>query len=374
MSFEARIERVRARAEDAGVDALLVTNLTNVRYLTGFSGTNGQVLVGRDGAVFMSDPRYAARASDLVQGAEVLIYPARLTDVLVERLARAEVQRLGIEAKTMTVAARDELAAKLGGPGGRRARTPNPREQGAVEVVSTSAIVEDERRSKDAAEVALMREAARLADDAFEWILDRLTPGRTETEIALDLEMRVRRQGADDVSFDPIVGTGSLSAHIHHTPSGRALQRGDLVLLDFGAQVDGYCSDLTRTVILGEASEEHRSLYTRLLEAQAAGIAALEPGAAGAEVDRAARSVVDAAGDGDSFGHGLGHGVGLDIHEAPRLHWESRDTLAVGDVVTVEPGVYRVGWGGIRIEDCVLVTETGCEVLSSAPKKELIEL
>jgi Xaa-Pro aminopeptidase len=176
------------------------------------------------------------------------------------------------------------------------------------------------------------------------------------------------------VSFPPIVGTGPLSAHIHHTPSGRSLERGDLVLLDFGALVDGYCSDLTRTAVLGEASEEHQDLYARLLEAQAAGIAAVEPGAAGAEVDHAARSIIDAAGDGDSFGHGLGHGLGLDIHEAPRLHWESRDTLAAGDVVTVEPGVYRVGWGGIRIEDCVLVTETGCEVLSGAPKKELIEL
>jgi Xaa-Pro aminopeptidase len=358
MSFEGRIERVRSAAEDAGVDALLVTDLTNVRYLTGFSGTNGQVLVGRGDALFLSDPRYAARAADLVEGADVLIYPARLTDVLVEQLAGAEVQRLGIEAKTMTVAARDDLDAKLD----------------SVELVPTSDIVEQQRRSKDATEVASMRDAAGLADDAFEWVLDRLTPGRTEKEIALDLEMRIRTQGADTVSFAPIVGTGMLSAHIHHTPSERALQRGDLVLLDFGAQVDGYCSDLTRTVILGQASEDHRTLYARLLEAQAAGIGAIEPGAAGADVDRAARSIVEASGNGDSFGHGLGHGVGLAIHEAPRLHWQSRDTLAAGDVVTVEPGVYRAGWGGIRIEDCVLVTETGCEVLSSAPKKELIEL
>lgn len=358
MSHEARIQAVRDATERAGTDALLVTNLTNVRYLTGFSGTNGQLLVGRDAAVFFSDPRYAARAADLVQGAEIAIYPARLADVLVERLAAAGVQTLGIEAQTMTVAARDDLAGRLEG----------------VELVATRGIVEDHRRCKDVSEVEAIREAAAIADEAFGWILDRLSPGRTEREVALDLEMRIRTHGADDISFPPIVGTGPLSAHIHHTPSERTLAPGDLVLLDFGARVRGYCSDLTRTVILGPASQDHLDLYARLVEAQGAGISAIDPGVPAAEADRAARAIIDAAGDGDAFGHGLGHGVGLDIHEAPRLRWDSSDTLVAGDVVTVEPGVYRVEWGGIRIEDCVLVTETGPEVLTAAPKKELLEL
>jgi Xaa-Pro aminopeptidase len=358
MNHEARIEALRSAAQGAGVEALLVTNLTNVRYLTGFSGTNGQLLVGPDGAVFFTDPRYAARAADLVRGAEVSIYSSRLADVLIEHLAAAGVSRLGIEAQTMTVAARDDLAGRLEG----------------VELVSTSGVVEDHRRAKDESEVAAIREAAAIADDAFGWVLDRLAPGRTEKEVALDLEMRIRTHGADDISFPPIVGTGALSAHIHHTPSDRPLAPGDLVLLDFGARVRGYCSDLTRTVILGPAPDEQRELYARLLEAQASGISAIEAGVSGADVDRAARALIEAAGDGDDFGHGLGHGVGLDIHEAPRLRWDSRDTLVAGDVVTVEPGVYRVGWGGIRIEDCALVTESGCEVLTAAPRKELIEL
>jgi Xaa-Pro aminopeptidase len=358
MSHEQRIDQVRTKLTDAQVDALLVTNATNVGYLTGFTGTNGQVLVLQSDTVFFSDPRYAARAADLVRAAEVDIYPTRLTEVLPGHLERAGVSRLGFEAATMTVAERDDLADRLVG----------------VDLASTKGLVEDLRRHKDDEEVALVREAVRIADETFEWVLERLEPGRSEREIALALEIRMRERGADEASFPPIVGSGPLSSHIHHTPSDRLLERGDLVLLDFGARWRGYCSDLTRTVVLAPARDEHLETYELVLEAQGRGIEAVAVGAAGERVDAAARDVIAAAGHEAAFGHGLGHGVGLDIHEAPRLAKTSEDELRAGDVVTVEPGVYRVGQGGIRIEDCVLVTPDGGEVLGKAPKSELIEL
>lgn len=358
MDHAARITRVQAQLPDSGADGLLVTDLTNVRYLTGFSGTNGQVLISPSGAVFLTDPRYEARAGEMVSGADVVVYPARLTDVLVDHVAALGIERLAIEGVSITLSERDDLAA--GVPG--------------VELVVTKNVVETLRRTKDPDEVALIRAAVAISDEAFSWVLDRLTPGATEREIGLDLEVHMRRAGADDLAFPPIVGSGPLSAHIHHSPSDRAFEKGDLVLLDFGCRRDGYCSDLTRTIVLGPASNEQLELYDLVLRAQAAGIEGVGPGRRGADVDAAARKIVAEGGHGDRFGHGLGHGVGLDVHEAPRLHRISEDTLSIGDVVTVEPGVYLPETGGIRIEDCVLVTEEGAEVIGSAPKDRLIEL
>jgi Xaa-Pro aminopeptidase len=351
-----RIQAVRSGLTTAGIDALLVTNLTNVRYLTGFSGTNGQVLVSASGAVFFTDPRYEGKAGDMVTGAEIAIYPARLTDLLGDRLKAQSIVRLGIEG-SMTLTERDDLQSRLG-----------------LDLITTTGMVEELRRTKDASEIASIREAIRIGDEAFSWILDRLVPGAIERDIALELEVRMRKNGADGISFPPIIGSGPLSAHIHHSAGERTFEKGDLVLLDFGCTFAGYCSDLTRTVVLGGASDEQHELYALVLEAHNRGIEAVGPGVKGADVDKAARDVIDAAGYGDRFGHGLGHGVGLDIHEAPRLHRISEDTLASGDVVTVEPGVYIPGTGGVRIEDCVLVTDAGAEVLGSAPKDHLIEL
>lgn len=358
MDHTARITRVQARLSDLGTDGLLVTDLTNVRYLTGFSGTNGQVLISPNGAAFLTDPRYEARAAEMVSGADVVVYPARLTDVLADRVAALGIGSLGIEGASVTLSERDDLAA--GVPG--------------VELVVTKNVAETLRRTKDAEEIALIRAAISIAEEAFSWVLDRLVPGATEREVGLDLEFHMRGAGADELAFPPIVGSGPLSAHIHHSPSDRTFEKGDLVLLDFGCRRDGYCSDLTRTVALGSASDEQLELYDLVLAAQAAGIDAVGPGRRGADVDAAARRIVAQGGHGDHFGHGLGHGVGLDIHEAPRLHRISEDTLSAGDVVTVEPGVYLPESGGIRIEDCVLVTESGAEVLGSAPKDRLIEL
>ena len=357
MDHVGRLERLRGKLDDAGVDAFLVTNLTNVRYLTGFSGTNGQVLVTDSDAFFFTDPRYAARAGDLVSGAEVDIYPTRLTDSLKPRLEATPKKRLGVEAATMTLAQRDDLADRLQG----------------VELFAVEGAVEDLRRVKEPAEIDAIRRAVEIADDAYTWVLDRLVPGATEREVALDLEVRMRLAGADEVSFDPIVGSGPLSAHIHHTPSERAFDKGDLLLLDFGCRVDGYCSDMTRTVVLGPASDEQRKTYDTVLRAQLAGIDAVKAGVVPPEVDAAARAVVDAAGRGEDFPHGLGHGVGLDIHETPAMRLTPHALLA-SEVITIEPGIYTEGSGGIRIEDVVVVTEAGCDVLTGSPKDTLMEL
>ena len=358
MNFTARQERVRLSLESKNVDALLVTNLTNVAYLTGFTGSNGQVLVSAAGTTFFSDGRYRARAASLVQGADIQIYENKVTDLLTAKLQEISATRLGIEATTMTVAERDDFARALEG----------------IELVAVSKLVEDGRRVKEKDEVDRIREAIRISDEVFSIVTGRLAPGMTEQEVAVDIEFELRKRGAEAVSFEPIVGSGPLSAHIHHTPSVRTLEKGDLVLMDFGCKYEGYCSDMTRTVVLGPATDAQRDLYELVLTSHLAGVDAIKAGAAGVDVDQAARAVIEAAGKGESFGHGLGHGVGLDIHEDPRLSRFSKDTLRTGDVVTVEPGSYTVEWGGIRIEDIVLVTEEGVDVLTSSPKDELIEL
>jgi Xaa-Pro aminopeptidase len=356
MDYLSRLEKVRRTLGANEIDALLITNLTNVRYLTGFSGSNGQVLITDGGAWFFTDPRYAARAGDLVTGAEIVIYASGLAGTLAERLTASKVARLGIEAQTMTVADIEDLADKL-----------------PAELHPVRNAVEELRRTKEPDEVAAIQEAVRVADEAFKWVLERLVPGVSEREIALELEMRMRTTGADGISFDPIVGSGPLSAHIHHSPSERTFEKGDFVLLDFGARFDGYCSDLTRTVVLGPATDAQREQYEIVLAAQQAGIDAARAGVKGVEVDAAARAVVVEAGQGENFPHSLGHGVGLDIHEAPALKL-SEEPLRPGEVVTIEPGVYLVGHGGVRIEDDVLIEEGGARVLGSAPKDTLIEL
>lgn len=358
MNHDTRVAKLREGLAETEVDCLLVVNLDNVRYLTGFSGTNGQVLITPESALFFTDGRYRARAQQTVQAAEVVVYPDSIFALLRERLTADGIERLGIEASAMTLADHDRFAGKLEG----------------VELIATTGVVERLRRSKDEDEVALVRRAVEITDAAFEWVLDRLVSGPTEREVALELEVKMRRDGADEVSFTPIVGSGPLSAHIHHTPCDRRLERGDLVLLDFGCRVEGYCSDLTRTVCVGDASSEQKEMYATVLSAQLAGIDSVAAGVEARDADAAAREIIVAAGHSDGFAHGLGHGLGLNVHEAPRLHWSSGDTLMAGDICTVEPGIYVIGSGGIRIEDDVLVTGAGAEALNRAPKKELLEL
>lgn len=360
MPHPARRDALRALLAEAGeVDALLVTDLVNVRYLTGFTGSNASLLVGVDGRdAFCTDGRYTIQAA-----AEVPDLPAVINRAgpaaLVAGLADRGVRRLGFESDAVTVEGHAALADAA-------APVPLHRVPGLVQRL---------REVKDADEVAALREACAVADTALGDLLAAggLSPGRTERDVALDLEVRMRRLGATAPAFESIVAAGANAAVPHHRPTDAPLRRGDLVTLDFGALVDGYHSDMTRTVVLGPAAGWQRELYALVAEAQRAGCAALVPGADVRAVDAAARDVVAAAGEKENFPHGLGHGVGLRIHEAPGLGPSGTGALAAGMTVTVEPGVYLAGRGGVRIEDTLLVRDGEPEPLSRTTR-ELLEL
>jgi len=354
-----RARRLRDRFEDAGVDALLVTRLPNVRYLTGFTGSAGAVLVAPDQLVFVTDGRYGEQATEQLHAAgvdarlEVRTTQAEQRDAL--RVAAGGYRRIGLEAHGVTWAQQRDMAKDW---------FPAPDH----ELVATEQLVENLRRVKEPGEVARIRAACAIADDALATAVPQLHDGVTEREFALALEFEMRRSGASGVSFDAIVASGPNGAMPHARPSARPIGRGELVVLDFGCVVDGYCSDMTRTVSVGEPDEQARGIYELVLHSQRAGRDAVRAGVECSAVDRASRVVIEDAGLGDAFSHGTGHGVGLEIHEAPRVAKTARGTLTAGDVVTVEPGVYVPGVGGVRIEDTVLVTTAGADPLTAFPK------
>ncbi len=355
MDVAGRVERLRAALHDEAVDGLVVTCLTNVRYLTGFTGSAGVVVVTPDELVLVTDGRYTDQAADQLAAAGA---PARLEITATEQRAVVTgaltgARRVGLEAEHVSWAAQRRYAEEW---------FPE------LELVATAGLVEKLRRAKDPGELARMEVAAAVADAALAELRPRLLDGPTEAELALELDATMRRLGATKPSFETIVASGPNGARPHARPSGRRLQRGDLVVLDFGAVVDGYCSDMTRTVALGEVGETADRMLEVVTAAQAAGVAAVRAGVAAAAVDAACREVVAASGWGDAFSHGTGHGVGLDIHEAPRVGATSDATLAVGDVVTVEPGVYLPAHGGVRVEDTVVVTPEGCRPLTHSTK------
>jgi Xaa-Pro aminopeptidase len=344
-----RLEAVLAERE---LDRLLVTDLTNVRYLTGFGGTNGAVVCGPGVRLFFTDFRYTERAVTEVEGWEAIT----VTGDWLARIAAALEGRVGFEDDQMSVRALSKLEGKL--------------PDGAV-AVPAGGTVEGLRRVKDGEELAAIAAASELADAVWAWTTERGMSGRTEAEVALAAENHMRELGAEP-SFPTIVATGPNGALPHAEPGEREIAPGDLVVFDMGAKLDGYCSDGTRTYAIGAESalpDESRSVYETVLAAQAAALAAIRPGVRGEDVDAAARQVIDAAGHGERFGHGLGHGVGLEVHEGPRLSLRSDDVLAVDEVVTVEPGIYLPGQVGVRIEDLVVVAEDGYDNLSSLPKK-----
>lgn len=348
-----RLTRLRSVLAEEGLDALLVTRLVNIRYLTGFTGSAAMLLVQEDDLLFVSDGRYGEQAAQQLGTAGV---DARIEITGVgqrEVLADACPPRLGVEAHGITWA---------------QQRAWDSDWFPTSELVPTQGLVERLRRSKDPGEVARISAACGIGDDALAAVVHLIGEGVTERELAFELELAMRRLGAEAMSFDPIVAAGPNGAKPHARPSDRVVAEGDLVVLDFGCIVDGYCSDMTRTLGVGELADDLRHMYDVVLESQAAGREAVRAGATCAEVDLACRSIIESAGWGDAFMHGTGHGVGLEIHEDPRVAQTGGDTLLLGDVVTVEPGVYLPGLGGVRIEDTLFVTADGSEPLTSTPK------
>lgn len=326
---------------------LLITHPVNVRYLTGFQSSNSAVLVDPDGAATLyTDFRYAEAASE-VPGIE-LVETRR--DVFADLGTRLQGRRIGFESTRIGYAQWQTLAA------------------GGVDLVAERGLVERLRAVKDEAELDALRRAAALSDAVYESLATERLAGRTEAELAWWIETAFRERGAEAVSFVPVVAAGANGARPHHHPGADVIPEGTLVTLDIGCVVDGYCSDCTRTFATGELEQELADAYAIVAQAQLDGLGAVRARACGRDVDAASRVAIDAAGLGAAYGHGLGHGVGLEVHEAPTLRAESEDVLEEGNVVTVEPGLYLAGRGGCRIEDLVVVTATGCEVLTHFTK------
>jgi Xaa-Pro aminopeptidase len=347
-----RADRVAERLAEREADALLVTDLVNVRYLTGFTGSAGMAIVGPETRRFITDFRYVERAKAEVSGFDQERAPQEPAAALKDGWPDGDV-RLGFEDQHMSVRQHQRLRELL----------PD-----RIELVPAGGLVEAERARKEPEEVERIRAAAALTDEIYDWVRERGVVGRSEREVALALEEEMRRRGATDPSFASIVASGPHGALPHAEPRDVEIPAGVLITLDIGSRLDGYCSDCTRTWATGELADDLHEIYDLVLRAQQTALDAVRPGPTGREVDAVARDLITAAGHGDHFGHGLGHGVGLEVHEAPRLARTGTDALEAGNIVTVEPGVYLPGRGGVRIEDLVLITENGRDVLSSSPK------
>jgi Xaa-Pro aminopeptidase len=339
------------------LELMLVTSLVNVRYLTGFTGSNAAALIGPDRRLFLTDFRYVEQAAAEVDPSfERHVISAGFLEELGGLLPGGEL-RLGFEDRELSV---------------HQHRTLREHLPATVELVAAGTPVEGLRAVKDEDEIARIRAASELADSALREILEQGLRGRTEAEVALALEDAMRRRGASGASFDTIIAAGPHGALPHAAPRDMEIRGAQLVVVDWGAVLDGYCSDCTRTFASGELDEQARIVYDLVLEAQRAGLEQVRPGVAGRDADAGARRVIDAAGHADHFGHSLGHGVGLEVHEKPTLSSRSQDVLAPGNVVSCEPGVYVPGQLGVRIEDLCVVTPSGREVLTHIPKDLLV--
>jgi Xaa-Pro dipeptidase len=357
-----RRDRIRARLKDLSADALLVTKPVNVRYLSGYSGSNGQLIIG-DEDVFFTDPRYEEQSRHEVPDVRREIYAtssaaigesAGMFGTLASVLNELHIEQLAVEAGHMTLSTARDL------------REAMP----AASLVETVEEVETLRAIKDASEIEALNRASKAADDALTALLHELKEGMTEIDVAAILEFEMRRAGSEGLSFDTIAAFGELAAEPHHRPTQRALKRGDMIKLDFGAMAKGYHSDMTRVIAFGEPSDEMTKIYELVKGAQQAGLEAVRAGAPSGDVDAAARGYLRARGY--EFGHGTGHGVGLEIHEAPPVRAGAMTTMEPGMVLTVEPGIYIPGTGGVRIEDSVVVRADGCDILTRSTKELVI--
>jgi Xaa-Pro aminopeptidase len=352
-----RLVKLKERFSDHNIDGFLLTAPRSLRYITGFSGSNGCALVGQDEAAFITDFRYRLQAEEEVQGFQRMVAKEELFKDLAGLAWFGQKRRLGVESTQLTVQQLQQLKELLP----------------PTELVPVKELVEEISLVKEEAEIERIRQAVGISDLVFAEIMDYLRPGVREVEVCAELEYRMRREGSERLPFDAIVVSGARSALPHGQPTGKQLQEGDLVTMDYGARVGGYVSDFTRTVVLGKAGEKQCEIYQVCLRAQKEAEAAAKAGMLASELDQVARQIIRDAGYQDYFGHGLGHGLGLEVHEGPRLSPRGQMRLESGMVVTIEPGIYIPELGGVRIEDVVVIREAGCDVLTQA-SKELIEL
>lgn len=354
--LKSRRSRLTVYFEEHSLDALLFTDLRNIRYLCGFSGSEGALLISRDNAWFLCDSRYTAQASEEVHAAEIMECAAIRLDTVAALARKYGLHRIGFEAAHTTVTAYRRMSEKLSG----------------IELVELGIDLDKIRVCKDLAEIEQLASVAALSSQALGAVLVDIKPGVREVDIALALEIEMRRRGADGKAFDFIVASGERGAMPHGRASGKIIRSGEMVTIDFGALKDGYHSDETVTVACGEPGIRAREIHGIVREAHDLAVRAVRPGVSCMDLDEVARSYIRDRGYGDYFGHGLGHGVGLEIHEMPTLSPRSTAFLEEGMVVTVEPGIYIPGFGGVRIEDTVAVTSDGCRILTGADKSLLV--
>ncbi len=352
-----RIKKLRKKMKEKDIRNFLVTKRENLRYLTSFTGTAGKLLLTEDENLFITDFRYLDQADEQTEGCKIEEISSNFMSGFADLLDRKGIKNLAFEAEDINYKTYQNFKEKL-----------NLEDLKAVE-----GVVEALRLIKEDEEIEKIIKAVEIADKGFEFLLDFIEPGRTEKEIALELEFFMKREGGEANAFDFIVASGKRGALPHGVASSKVVEKGELITIDFGTVYQGYHSDITRTIALGEVSDKQKEIYNIVLDAQKKVIEEIKAGMTGVEADKIARDFIAEAGYGDNFGHGLGHGIGLEIHESPRLSKTSDSTLEKGMVVTDEPGIYISAFGGVRIEDDLVITEDGSKVLNSAPK-ELIQL
>jgi len=353
-----RIKKVQQILEKENLDLLLVTSLSNVRYLSGYSGTNGLVLISPNGSLFLTDFRYKVQAGQQVKHLKVVIAERDLIQTLPSvNLLKGRRLKLGFESNHLSCGTYRDLKSLL----------PD------CLLVPTENLIESISIRKDQNEIAKIRKAIGITDQVFSEILGFIKPGVKEQDIAAEIEYRFKRYGSATPLYETIVASGKRASMPHGRASSKRIQKGDLVTLDMGAVYDGYTADLTRTVVVGKANKRQKKVYHIVLKAQKQAINKIKPKMRACDLDKVSRNVINRAGYGKYFGHGLGHGIGLVIHDNPALNPRNQKFLEPGMVITIEPGIYIPNWGGIRIEDDVLVTKKGCEILTKA-EKNLIEL
>ena len=359
MNTTARVDSLRAALGENEIDAMLVSSPENRRYLSGFTGSAGYLLIGEAGQVLVTDSRYTEQAERQAPSYRVEQMKAGQGWKWLPELAHdAGLRRVGFEASDISVATHSAFKKVIS----------EHEESAGVELVETSELVDKMRAVKDRDELDILTKAVDVTDIALETVAARVEPGITEDEVAWELEKSMREQGAEGLAFETIVAAGPNGALPHHLADETPLEEGHAVVIDMGAKYDGYCADLTRTIVVGEPDEKFAEVYNKVLEAQIEAEERVRPGMTGQEVDAISRDIIAEAGYGDNFGHSLGHGVGLAVHEYPRVGPTAEDPIEDGMVFTVEPGIYLSGWGGVRIEDIVVMENGRARVLSRAPK------